>query len=243
MLMLDDLTVFNQIVANKITDLFNGGKALGEMHCPRCGDIRRMITWLLYPKSPGDLGKIGASSHILCLLKCVQCDTQCTLLRYDGPSGQAIVTLFSAYGGISTPNTPPAISYYLDQAHKSHSVGANSAAAAMYRAALEQLLYEQGFQRGMLAQKIIELEQAIANKTGPSWSNDLDVDYLKALKDLGNGSIHTNGGDVTKQAAIDSHLLALVQVTFVGLLQIVYEIPQKKAASLAALKAKAALLK
>jgi hypothetical protein len=48
---------------------------------------------------------------------------------------------------------------------------------------------------------------------------------------------------VSKQTAADAHLIALVKTTFAALLQIVYEIPQQKQASLRALKAKASLMK
>jgi hypothetical protein len=149
----------------------------------------------------------------------------------------------SVAGGLATKFTPPSVAYYLDQGHKSHAIGANSAAIAMYRAALEQLLFEQGFTSGMLNQKIMALEAAITSGTAPAWARDLDTDYLKVVRDLGNGAIHTNGGDISKQDNIDSELIVRVELMFVALLQVVYEIPRNRIVGLAQLRAKAALLK
>jgi hypothetical protein len=93
------------------------------------------------------------------------------VLVHEGPNGIEIVAIPSAYGGVSTPNTPAAVAYYLDQAERSQAVGALSAAVAMYRAALEQLLFDQGYRDGMLAQKITKL---IADEKPPRWFEDLD---------------------------------------------------------------------
>lgn len=222
---------------------------IGEMHCSRCGDSRRMEAQVRFPGLPispspyGGPWRLAKQALILCELSCVQCSATCTALKCPSPNGSALVVAWSTFGGLSTQNTPPAVAYYLDQGHKSRSVAANSAAVAMYRAALEHLLHEQGFTTGMLNSKILELDAAITAGRAPAWARDLDTAYLKVIKELGNGAIHTNGGDVTKQWSLDSSLLALVEVTFAALLQVVYEIPQKKAATLAALKAKAALVK
>jgi hypothetical protein len=90
----------------------------------------------------------------------------------------------STYGGLSTPNTPPPVAYYLDQAHRARSVGALSAAAAMYRAALDQILFEQGFTEGTLGPKIGALEKA-----NPRWLANLDPAYLTVIKQIGDGAI------------------------------------------------------
>jgi hypothetical protein len=57
------------------------------------------------------------------------------------------------------------------------------------------------------------------------------------MKELGDGSIHPNDGDVSKQVKLDSELVKRVQHTFEMLLLIVYEIPLQKQDRLAALKA------
>lgn len=218
----------------------------GLMHCSGCGDARRMLAEVLFPRHVDapqayDLAK---EPLILCRLRCVQCDATYTMLKYPGPAGPSLASLpGTTSGGLSTPHTVEPVAYYLDQAHRARSLGANSAAAAMFRAALEQLLFNQGYQSGMLDGKIKALEAAIANGSAPVWARDLDTEYLRVIKELGNGAIHTNGGDIKKQANIDSEMMAAVEATFAGLLQLVYEIPQMRSARLADLKTKVALLK
>jgi hypothetical protein len=141
---------------------------------------------------------------------------------------------------VSTPNTPGAVAYYLDQAERSQAVAALSAAVAMYRAALEQLLFDQGYRDGMLAQKITKL---IADEKPPHWLEDLDPAFLTVLKDLGNAAIHPNEGDITKQAALDSALMLQLRALFVELLDDVYEQPRRKSTRLAALQAAAETFK
>jgi hypothetical protein len=79
-------------------------------------------------------------------------------LVYNGPQGPALAVLPDHDGGPSTPHTPKGVAYYLDQAHRATSVGANSAAIAMFRAALEFTLYGPGFTARMLGPKIAELD-------------------------------------------------------------------------------------
>jgi hypothetical protein len=140
-------------------------------------------------------------------------------------------------GGLTTPHTPEGVAYYLDQAFRAQSVAAHSAAVAMYRAALEQLLFEQGFQRGMLREKIAALEKAVEAGTAPRWANDLDAEYLKVMKDLGNIAIHPNDGDIGRQGALDHDLIAHIMATFSELLASVYEEPILRESRLKALNA------
>ena len=86
-------------------------------------------------------------------MTCVQCQTAYLALVHEGPDGWEVAFFSKERGGLSTPNTPSAVSFYLDQAHRSESVGALSAAAAMYRSALEMLLHQEGFTTGMLQKK------------------------------------------------------------------------------------------
>jgi hypothetical protein len=135
------------------------------------------------------------------MLTCVQCDTNFTAVIYDGPDGRSLALLPSTYGGLTTPHTPPGVAYYLDQAQRSQSTGANSAAVAMFRGALEHLLFEQGFTKGTCGTKLIDLEKAVAAGTAPKWANELDGEFLQVMKKLGDGPIHPGDGDVGKQAA------------------------------------------
>lgn len=209
-------------------------------YCPSCNAVRRMSIDLI-----GGVHFDGRSSKPIVLadgkpstvvLTCVQCHERIVVVVYLGPTGRDLVALPSTYGGVTTPNSPATVGYYLDQAQRSHSAGALSAAVAMYRAALEQLLYEQGYQSGMLKAKI----DALVNESNPPrWLADLDPDFLTVIKDLGNASIHPNGGDVAKQQVFDAHLVTQVRELFIELLDDIYEQPRRKNARLTALRAAA----
>lgn len=149
----------------------------------------------------------------------------------------------SCAGSLSMANTPKGVEFYLDQVAKSHALGANSAAIAMYRGALEHLLFDQGYTKGMLNTKIQQLEADIHGGTAKSWAAQLETEYLAVMKDLGNGSIHPNDGDISKQKILDNELLSRVQVMMTGLLYSVYEAPVHRNANLTALKNAASALK
>src|SRR5262249_47368769 len=130
----------------------------------------------------------------LLVYSCTQCDTRFTAVVYEGRPGEPHLAIFPRVpGGLTTPHTPANVSYYLDQAQRARSVTAYSAAICMYRAALEQLMFDKGFTRGMLDAKIKELEGQISGGNPPSWARDLDTEYLRVMKELGNAAIHPNG--------------------------------------------------
>jgi nicotinamide mononucleotide (NMN) deamidase PncC len=210
--------------------------------CNGCGAVRRMHIRALKGMPTRHLGVIETTFTEDNVpqaydLTCVQCASHLVVTVYNGPDGLEAVALPSTYGGLSTPNTPKPVAYYLDQAQRSHAVGAASAAIAMYRAALEQLLYHEGFTSGMLAAKIAALEGA---DPAPEWFRDLDPEFLRVMKSLGNGSIHPNDGDVDRQLTFDRALLAEVRALFVELLDDVYEQPARRATRLATMKSAAA---
>src|SRR5262249_17021591 len=118
-----------------------------------------------------------------------------------------------------------------------------SAAVAMYRGALDQLLFDQGFKNGMLGKKLEQLEKAIADGPAPKWAMELDTEYLSALNQLGTGSTHLNDGDIAKQQELENELLLPMREAFQELLFHVYEVPHERQRRLDALKNKAALLK
>lgn len=225
--------------------VFNDGTY--EVFCPKCSGIRKFHV-------KGICGsreyRIGTSGQLECdylpsmfRAICLQCESEALVLLYNGLEGVELAVLHNTYSGCVTPNSPKEVKYYIDQAYRARSVGAISAAMAMYRSALEWLLYEQGYQKGMLGQKINDLEAAIKSKTAPKWAMELGTEFLKAIKDIGNGAIHTNGGDITKQANLDKELVELVDVVFAELLDKIYEQPLRSSANLAKLKAKAAVVK
>jgi hypothetical protein len=217
----------------------------GEMYCPTCGEIRMMDICNTYTELNDTILKntfisnegdsVKAQQIIDRLLTpslwnytCRQCASTFTSLIYKGPKGQSIAVLPSCYGGLSTPNTPDSVAYYLDQANRAKSVSANSAAMAMYRAALDHILFEQGYTKGMLGARLNELEKDISNKKATRWAMDLETEFLNYLKEFGNESIHTNDGDITKQEKIDNDLLSKVDIVFSMLLFRIYEAKKKQ---------------
>ena len=163
----------------------------GILHCPTCGDSRRMHLWARLKTNH------WTEPPVLATLTCVQCDTIFTAVLYQSPEGKGLAILPSTYGGLTTPHTPAGVAYYLDQAQRSQSVGANSAAVAMFRAALDHLLFEQGFKKGMCGQKLAELEGAVKAGAAPKWANELDAEFLTVMKQLGDGAIHPNDGKIS----------------------------------------------
>ncbi len=230
----------------------------GHMYCNKCGDSRKMKILRLFPEiEQNEFDQLSLKllsnnddnylenftrgvhrrfSPSLWRYECLQCNSTYTGIIYNGPLGQDLSVFSVINGGLSTPNTPRSVAYYLDQAHRSQTVSASSAAMAMYRAALEHILYEQGFINGMLANKIKDLESAIASGTAPKWAVELETEYLKYIKDLGNGAIHANDGNIDQQQIIDSDLLNKVSEVFRMLLFVVYELEQKKKSMLESFK-------
>ncbi|NTX07071.1 DUF4145 domain-containing protein [Myxococcus sp. CA040A] len=135
------------------------------------------------------------------------------------------------------------MAYYLDQAARAQSVGAFSAALVMYRSALEHLLHHLGFTTGMLGQKIEDLKKKREGADAPRWIRDLDLEDLSVLGRLGNGAVHTNGGDVTKQDAIDHALVVAVMLTFSHILDDAIERAKRDADRKALLTSAAAQLR
>ena len=132
----------------------------GDLYCPPCGDSRRVRLRVLRSPFQGWTNIADIDSLVKTLpgtlfnMTCLQCGTLFTGLFYKAPEGLGLVVLPSKHGGITTPHTPVGVAYYLDQAHKAKTMGAYSAAVAMFRGALEQLLYHQGYKDGMLGKKI-----------------------------------------------------------------------------------------
>ena len=75
--------------------------------------------------------------------------------------------------------------------------------------------------------KIENLEEDINNKKAPKWAMEIDIDYIKAIKEIGNSSIHPNEGDIEKQKEIDQKLLNIVDIIFSELLDKIYEQPNR----------------
>jgi hypothetical protein len=215
------------------------------LYCVRCGGHRRMgirrIVWTgdsdnkraLFDKTSGTYSGTPGLFGVMC----VQCNLGHDVLVHQGPDGPELAIFSPERGGFSTPHCPENVRYYLDQAHRAESVGATSGAVAMYRSALEMLLYEQGYTDGMLNKKI---ESLMSSTAAPAWRDQIDPDYLGVMKELGNAAIHPNDGDIEKQTALDRSLLLQIRMVFEELLDRVYERPAKDAERKANLTAVAA---
>jgi hypothetical protein len=126
----------------------------GRMHCTTCSREMTMSvstmssSYGMYEQNrvltPRDLARA------LFTYECVECQSKWTVLTYPGPQGVSLAIFGQSLGGLSTPNTPEPVAYYLDQAYKAGGASANTAAVAMYRAALEHLLFQQGYTKSML---------------------------------------------------------------------------------------------
>ncbi|RCX15550.1 hypothetical protein DFR58_113133 [Anaerobacterium chartisolvens] len=81
----------------------------------------------------------------------------------------------------------------------------------------------------MLNSKIKDLEKDINDGTGKEWTKSLDKDLFSYIKDLGNGSIHPNGGDISKQSTFDDDLVVSIDLLFREFLDEIYEKPIRKA--------------
>lgn len=244
------------------------GAKRGELFCPTCGDFRSMDAHLVYeppqagksrdfrermerlgsvssgggPRPMGPPTRYPAAPAILGYT-CRQCSLRFTAFVYSTDSGDDLLVIPGRAGGMQTQHTPESVAFYLDQASRAESSGARSAAVTMYRGALDQLLFGQGYKTGMLAGKLAQLEADIAAGSAPKWARDLETDFLAVLKDLGNGAIHPNDGDISKQALLDSELLAQVKQVFLHLLDLVYEAPLRKKAALETLRKTALSIK
>ena len=217
-------------------------------YCPTCGDTRRVRFIVKYLSCKGLTdqpsvamirGKKTIEEQLLPLslfsVKCFHCYSWFYFVCWESQNGPELAVLSSVPGGMTTPNTPQGVAYYLDQAHRARSVGALSAAAAMYRAALDQLLHEQGFTEGTCGRKIRLLEQAKQAGNAPAWARDMPTELLNVIKNLGDGSIHPNDGNIDRQKALDLELMKNMDAAFKFLLDIVYEAEARRNAMLAGL--------
>lgn len=223
-----------------VADTFRGDRdwaslAPQDIYCSVCGGPRkatiavlswrknqgRAWTWLLDDEQRLSGNIADELAPMLSVFKCLQCGTQSTVLLFAGPNGYELAVFPEAHGGLSTPHTPEPVAYYLDQAKRAQGVGANSAAVAMYRSALEHLLYDQGYTDRMLGPKLAALQHDIEGGTAKKWAQDLQSQYLTVIKKLGDAAIHPGDGRVDRQSALDNALLRQLEITFGELLAVV----------------------
>jgi hypothetical protein len=215
----------------------------GELFCMTCGQKTRMALIaphgssgsgftrppLNLPPNPTETDRNRATKAMygpsLLQMTCLQCRVPNLALIYPtAKEGARLIIIPTTFAGVTTPNTPKSVGYYLDQAHRSHSMGANTAAVAMLRVALEHLLHDKGLE-GMLGKQLATLEEMGKNGGTPKWAEGLDMDEMIYLKKLGNQALHTNNGDMSKQDGMDANLFRICSAIIRELLDAVYERP------------------
>jgi len=135
----------------------------GALYCGRCRGLRRVrisssalfdLTGSFYNgiNLTFKVGPVTTPVPALFIYSCIQCDAMWSVLVYPGIDGIriALLPVHFSVGGIASEHTPAGVAFYLDQAGRCHYIGANSAAIAMFRSALEWILEECGFAEKML---------------------------------------------------------------------------------------------
>lgn len=89
---------------------------------------------------------------------------------------------------------------------------------------------------------ILVIKNDISDKNAPEWAMEIDMDYIKIIKEIGNSSIHPNDGDIEIQKEIDERLLNIVDIIFSELLDKIYEQPIRSKNNLEILKNKMKIL-
>lgn len=233
------------------TAAYRTGKLARAIHCPACAASRRVhIAPVVDPTPRGGFPSLTSTPAgpiydppLVATLSCLECQSTALAVVFESPDGPDLAVLWSVGGGLSSPHTPDGVRYYLDQAARSESVGARSAAVVMYRAALEHLLLDQGYEDRMVGPKLKHLDADIAAGKAKPWAKALAPAFMAVFAKLGNASIHADDKDVSRQGTIDAELLADLHVAMAELLELVYERPRKEAERLARLQAAAAQLK
>ncbi len=243
---LDNLNEFTRLVVQNPSAFFrlgaSGLRGVDGIYCPTCGDMRRVDVLAIHVNPTTEqLRLLGEPTFLVpsvFRLTCVQCSMEFTVVIHQGPDGPRMAVFPAALGGLATPQTPTGVAFYLDQAYRAQSIGANSAAVVMYRAALDYLLYDQGYRepKDTLGLRLGKLKADISSGAAKEWATKLDTDLLQVLKELGDRSIHPSNGDVTNQAALDTASLNNIQAALHWLLDLVYEQPAKQRRMLEDLK-------
>lgn len=158
-------------------------------------------------------------------LECLRCGkARPVLVAYRGPDGPEVIILHE-HRGAGSPETPNDVAYYLDQARRASGAGAHSAAASMYRAAVEMMLFGFGYKQRMLGPKLDALRKdRIAGTAKPS-AILFDDEFADLARQLGNGAIHANKGAAKRQRALDADVVAAVESVINGVLRRVYDEP------------------
>jgi len=203
-----------------------------HLFCTKCNGNRRVSISTIIPISTKQLGELPHSFDVLDVpkstpglfnIKCLDCREFYTVLFYWHKKKPTMIVLPSYPADAGTPNTDEDVKYYLDQAYRSQFFGANSAAVAMYRSALEMLLFKKGYKMRMLGPKVEKLEKDRKAGTAKKWAMELNPYEIKLIKKLAESAIHPNDGDTSKQSVFNDKVLNGIKTIFKELLYKVYE--------------------
>jgi hypothetical protein len=205
----------------------------GEVVCRRCGE----------PCACDARTLVYEPEAVVCLeLECRQCQGLFFLVWYKMTDKTARTVLLQRFtDSVFSPNAPPEVAYYCEQARLGRSVGANSAAVVMFRAAIEQVLADKGCTARTCGGKLAELEKDL-EKGNPKadWAKSLDTELIRQMKIIGDGGTH---GDAKAIVAYDGEMVDVAEVVVRAVLHFVYEAPKRKSNFEAAIRAKADIVK
>ncbi|MFA6210994.1 MAG: DUF4145 domain-containing protein [Candidatus Obscuribacterales bacterium] len=208
-----------------------------KLFCPDCAADRKVRVRVLLHSGP--LARLARATPVtnhqridtnefgpsLLVLICEQCRLQFNCLLFDEMINEEtetkILIFANGAGGLATPHTPPEIKHFVNEAYKCQCAGAHGAAIEMYRAALEQLLFTEGFEDRLLSAKLDALETAKNSGTAKPWAADVDVQMLHIMRKLGNEVAHPKTAQ--SLAAFDAETISGVQEVFQYLLTDIYE--------------------
>ena len=217
---------------------------LGSIFCPSCCDevtvnvllshmrltigqaiLAQMSGNVISGMSYGDTRAYSptATAPSLFTYCCVNCPTKFHAVLFRRNQSMQLIVIPSSAGGLGTPATPAAIKYFVDQAFSAQTATALSAAICMYRAALEQILHDQGY-TGKLPKKVNDLNEDFKNKTGKEWVRKVNPEALQIIKDVADTQAHA--GDGTTE--LETGFMEAVQEVFRLLLAIIYEQPHTR---------------
>ncbi len=153
--------------------------------------------------------------------QCEHCQTRFAVILYMGANGPTLAWFPNRGGGFSTLHTPDTVAHFVNEAYKCFSVGARVASVAMFRVALDQILFDAGYKEGMLHAKIEKLEVDKGAGSAPIWVMDLTPEFMHVIKRLGNIAIHPK--EIEKLAVFADEIIAAIQITMEHLLTDIYE--------------------
>lgn len=220
-------------------------KVGGDHFCNRCRRVQRHLVSLAAARRDHTGLATDAHPSVLELL-CGNCSALSHVLVYDvreaGRLTRRIRTTADCTGGIGTPSTPDHVRRWLDEARRAELGGALASSAATYRVVLDTVLLSEGLVGKMLGHKIADLENKMSAGTAPGWARHVDLELIKALKGIGNKTLHA--GDVAKDPTtiVTPEVLRAMESVIDAFLDRVYGVSARRQAEKAELDAAYALL-